>query len=144
MWSNLCATLNYPKYINHNMYITTSSGSSHSFRLWFTYSMEQSPSWEANWFSASQDIPCILWNPNIRYRIHKCLPAQSSPCPTSYFLKMHLSIILPSMPGSSKWSPSLRFPHQNPQYASPHTCYIPHPSLSSWFNQQKDMVVITR
>ena len=24
--------------------------------------MEQSPSWEANWFSASQEIPCILWN----------------------------------------------------------------------------------
>jgi hypothetical protein len=27
-----------------------------------TYSMEQSPSWEANRFSASQEIPRILWN----------------------------------------------------------------------------------
>jgi len=27
-----------------------------------TYSMEQSPYWEANWSSASQEIPCILWN----------------------------------------------------------------------------------
>jgi len=35
---------------------------------------------------------------------------------------MQLSIILPSMPGSCKWFLSLRFPHQNPQYASPHTC----------------------
>jgi hypothetical protein len=25
--------------------------------------MEQSPSWEANRFSASQEIPCILWYP---------------------------------------------------------------------------------
>ena len=33
--------------------------------------MEQSP-WAANWFSASQDIPRILWNPNVHYRIYKC------------------------------------------------------------------------
>ena len=35
----------------------------------FTYSMEQSPSSEANWFSASQEIPHILWNPKVHYRI---------------------------------------------------------------------------
>ena len=35
--------------------------------------MEQSPSWEANWFSANQGIPHILRNPNIRYRFHKRL-----------------------------------------------------------------------
>jgi len=32
-----------------------------------TYSMVQSPSWEANWFAASQEIPRILWNPNVHY-----------------------------------------------------------------------------
>jgi len=29
------------------------------------YSMEHSLSWEANRFSASQEIPCILWNPKV-------------------------------------------------------------------------------
>ena len=32
--------------------------------------MEQSPSWEAGRFSASQEIPRIFWNPTIHYRIH--------------------------------------------------------------------------
>jgi hypothetical protein len=68
--------------------------------------MEQSP-WKANPFLASQEIPCIFWNPNVHYRSNKCLPlvpilSQLHPVrtPTSYFLKIHLNIILATSPGS--------------------------------------------
>ena len=91
-----------------------------------TYSMEQSLSWEANQFAASQEIPCILWNPKVRYHIYKCPPpvpilSQLNPVhtPTSHFLKINLNI-LPFAPGSPQWSLSLRFPHLNPVHASSH------------------------
>ena len=60
----------------------------------------------------------------------------------SHFLKIHPNIILPSTPGSPQWSPSLRFPHQNPVHTSPlpHTRYMPSPSHSSWFYHPHKLV----
>jgi len=36
-----------------------------------TYSMVQSPSWEANWFAASQEIPRFSRNLKVHYHTHK-------------------------------------------------------------------------
>ena len=105
------------------------------------YSMKYSPAWEANRFSASQEIPRILCNPKVQYCILTCpspvlILSQLYPvhAPTSHFLEMHLTIILPSPPPSSKWSLSFRFPQQNHVYAFPlpHTRYMPLPSHSQF------------
>jgi len=74
-----------------------------------TYSMEQSPSWEANRFSACQEIPRILWSPRVYYRSHTARHLSLSwassiqslpPHPTSWrsilFLSFHIRRGLPS------------------------------------------------
>ena len=98
--------------------------------------------WEANWFAASQEIPRISRNPKVHYRTHKRpLPAsilgQPNPAhiPTSHLLEIHPNIIHPSTPRSPQWSPSLRFPHQEPIRLPllTHTRHMPNPSHSSRF-----------
>jgi len=41
---------------------------------WLTDFIEQNPSSEANSHSSSQEIPYIIWNPNVRYRVYKSSP----------------------------------------------------------------------
>jgi len=112
------------------------------FSLNLTYSMVQSPSWEANCFAASQEIPRISRNPKVHYRTHKRPPPVSildQPNPvhlhTSYLLEIHPNIIHPSTPRSPQWSLSLRFPHQDPIHPTrlTHTRQMPSPSHSSLF-----------
>ena len=106
-----------------------------------TYSIVQSPSWEANWFAASQEIPRISRNPKVHYRTHKRPPTVSilgQPNPVriliSHLLKIRPNIIHPSTPRSPQWSPPLRFPHQDPIHPPllTHTRHMPSPSHSSW------------
>ena len=68
--------------------------------------MVQSPSWEANWFAASQETPCISRNPKVHYRTHKHPPLVSILCqpnpvhiPTFHLLQIRPNIIHPSTPG---------------------------------------------
>ena len=91
------------------------------YSILLTYSTVQSPSCEANRFAASQEIPRISRNPKVHYRTHKRPPTfsilgQPKPVhiPTSHLLEIHPNIIHPSTPRSPLWSPSLRFPHQDP------------------------------
>jgi len=69
--------------------------------------MVQSPSWAANCFAASQEIPRISRNPKVHYRTHKRPPpvpvlGQPNPVhiPTSHLLEIHPNIIHPSTPRS--------------------------------------------
>ena len=84
-----------------------------------TYPMVQSPSWEANWFAASQEIPRISRNPKVHYRTHKRPPlvsilGQPNPVhiPTSHLLEIHPNIIHPSTPRSPQWFLPSGFPNK--------------------------------
>ena len=108
--------------------------------------MVQCPSWEANWFAASQEITRISRNPKVHYRTQKRPPpisilGQSNPVhiPTSHLLEIHPNIIHPSTPRSPQWSLSLRFLHQDPIRPPllPHTRHMPCPSHSSRFTYIK-------
>ena len=63
--------------------------------------MQHRPSWQSNWFAASQEIPRTSRNPKVHYCTHKRPPTvsvlgQPNPVhiPTSHFLKIHNNIIL--------------------------------------------------
>ena len=91
--------------------------------------MVQSPSWEANWFVASQEIPRISRNPKVHYRTHKRPPPVSilgQPKPFTFTVCICQSVAV--------WSQSCRckqfFFHKCPHYHSIYFLFI----LVSFFN----------
>ena len=105
-----------------------------------TYSMEQNPSWEANRFPDSQEIPSFYGTQRFitafRSDRHLSLSSTSSvqsipPHPTSWRSILILSSHLRLSPAPSS---SLRLPHQNPVQATlPHTRYMVRSSHSRFY-----------
>ena len=83
----------------------------------------------------------ILWNLKIHYCIHKCLPAQSSPCPTSHFLKLHLNIPHLFLGLASGLFP-LGFSTKTLHMPLPHTCCIPCLSLLHLINKKNWLLLL--
>jgi len=103
-----------------------------------TYLLHGAQSFLRSWFAASQEIPRISRNPKTHYRTHKRPPpvsilVQPNPVhiPTSHLLEIHPNIHL-STPRSPQWSPSLRFPYQDPIHPPllTHTRHIVAPCIS--------------
>ena len=81
-------------------------------------------------------FPCISRNPKVHYRSPPPVSILGQPnpvhIPTSHLLEIHPNIYHPSTPRSPQWSPSLRFPHQDPIHSQVSgTCLYPGPVQSS-------------
>jgi hypothetical protein len=89
--------------------------------------MVLSPSWAAANCAATQELPSILWNPKVQYRVHKSpplLPVLSHMNPIhaipSYLSKIHFNIVhsptsWSSQSSSSFWL-SLQYPIFIPRF----------------------------
>jgi hypothetical protein len=108
-----------------------------------TDSMEQSPSCEGNIVLASQEIPHILWNPKVHYRVHMILPLvhimnHINPVLAFPFhnFKISFNIILLIYVWVFKVYPFLRVSPSKPcmHFSSTHACRMLRPSQPPWFD----------
>jgi hypothetical protein len=85
-------------------------------------------------------LPTTVYTNSLHFFLSWVKSIQSLPLP-SYFYKINFTVILPSIPWSSKWSPSLRFHHESPicTYLLHHRSRIPDPSQSSCFLNPNNM-----
>jgi hypothetical protein len=88
-------------------------------------------------------------NPKVHHRIHNSPPTAPIPEPSetipqppaANLHKVHFDPILPSTPGSSKWSFYFGLSHQNPVHVSSlsHAYHMPRPPHSPWFDLSRNI-----
>jgi hypothetical protein len=108
-------------------------------------SMKQSPSWEANSCSTGQEMPRLLWNPKVHYRVHRSLLmefilSQMSLANTLIicFLKTCFNTMLPSPPRSPNWAFPFSLSDLHALLVS-HVCYMPCPYYLPSFDHRNNI-----
>jgi hypothetical protein len=79
--------------------------------------MKQSPSWEANISSATQEIPHILWKPKVLYHIHKKYLVRSTQHKALCYVVFSTPLL--PRPFASKYHP------QHPILENPKPTFLP-------------------
>jgi hypothetical protein len=114
MWNNIiiktnsCSLLSYSAQAHIASRISHDKGGINTLLMNF---MEQSPNWEADGTSDSQQIHCLLWNPKINYCLHNrpsLVPVLNQINFILSSFKINFNIIFPSTLTSPKWSPPSR------------------------------------
>jgi hypothetical protein len=107
---------------------------------------EPSPSWGTGNCAAPQELPSIIWNPNVQYRVYKSHPlipilSHINPVHTilSYLSKIRFNIVHPPTSWSSQRSLSFWLFHRCPICIPllQNSCYMPRPSHPSRLDHSK-------
>ena len=102
----------------------------------------QSYSWETISYTANQKCPRILWNPKVHYKIHNSRQPDPILSQVSTYMHSHptswnsILILSSHLRLGFIVVLSLRSPHRTSVRTSPasHTCHMPRPNHSSWFD----------